>query len=125
MTVGRPGMAEYHKHGAASFRQGRLRGRAGGFDAGLLIINDRSRPTPGLRRRHLDRKSCPDGGWKLGVHIADVAYFIPPGSDIDVRKDRCNSVYLPRRVIPMIPELLSNGICSLQEAFTASASRRS
>jgi ribonuclease R len=56
------------------------------------------------------------GGWDLAVHIADVAHFIPPASAIDVEaKDRCNSVYLPRRVIPMIPELLSNGICSLQE----------
>lgn len=56
------------------------------------------------------------GGWELGVHIADVAHFIPPGSAIDDEaKDRSNSVYLPRLVIPMIPEILSNGICSLQE----------
>jgi ribonuclease R len=55
-------------------------------------------------------------GWELGVHIADVAHFIPPGSPVDEEaRDRANSVYLPRLVIPMIPELLSNGICSLQE----------
>jgi ribonuclease R len=56
------------------------------------------------------------GGFELGVHIADVAHFIEPGSPLDEEaKDRSNSCYLPRLVIPMLPELLSNGICSLQE----------
>lgn len=56
-------------------------------------------------------------GWELGVHIADVAHFIAPGSALDVEaRERGNSVYLPRLVIPMLPEVLSNGICSLQEA---------
>lgn len=55
-------------------------------------------------------------GWKLGVHIADVANFVTPGTALDDEaKDRGNSVYLPRLVIPMLPEILSNGICSLQE----------
>jgi ribonuclease R len=62
-------------------------------------------------------KRLDDGGWELGVHIADVAHFIPPGSDLDTEaRDRANSCYLPRHVIPMLPEVLSNGICSLQEA---------
>ncbi len=55
-------------------------------------------------------------GWELGIHIADVAHFIEPTSALDEEaKVRGNSVYLPRLVIPMLPEILSNGICSLQE----------
>ena len=62
------------------------------------------------------RSDTVEGGWELGVHIADVAHFIPRGSPLDVEAaDRSNSCYLPRLVIPMLPELLSNGICSLQE----------
>ncbi len=58
-----------------------------------------------------------DKGWELGVHIADVAAFVKPGGALDaVARERGNSVYLPQRVIPMLPEVLSNGICSLQEA---------
>ncbi len=67
-------------------------------------------------------------GWELGVHIADVAHFIEPGSALDEEaRERGNSVYLPRLVIPMLPEVLSNGICSLQEGvprFTKSAFMR-
>ncbi|MHC4809398.1 MAG: ribonuclease R family protein [Planctomycetota bacterium] len=54
--------------------------------------------------------------WVLGVHIADVAHFVRPGTTLDSEaRDRGNSVYLPRLVLPMLPEILSNGICSLQE----------
>ncbi|MCA9296018.1 MAG: RNB domain-containing ribonuclease, partial [Phycisphaerales bacterium] len=56
------------------------------------------------------------GEWELGVHIADVAHFVKKGSPLDRdAMERGNSVYLPRRVLPMLPEVLSNGVCSLQE----------
>ena len=66
-----------------------------------------------------------DETWELGVHIADVAHFVEDRGEIDLEAERRgNSVYLPRRVLPMIPEILSNGVCSLQEGvprFTKSA----
>lgn len=55
------------------------------------------------------------GNWELMVHIADVAHFVPLGSPLDEEaKKRATSVYLPDRVIPMLPEIISNHLASLQ-----------
>lgn len=66
-----------------------------------------------------------DGHWHLGVHIADVAHFVQPGSPLDDEAyQRGTSVYLPDRVIPMLPELISNSLASLQQGkvrYTKSA----
>jgi ribonuclease R len=56
-----------------------------------------------------------NGHWLLGVHIADVSHFVEPKTPLDREAfDRATSVYLPDRVIPMLPEIISNNLASLQ-----------
>ncbi|MCZ2084511.1 MAG: ribonuclease R, partial [Flavobacteriales bacterium] len=66
-----------------------------------------------------------NGNWEIGVHIADVSHYVTPGTIIDTEAyKRATSVYLVDRVVPMLPEVLSNDVCSLrpnEEKYTFSA----
>ena len=63
----------------------------------------------------LSVKKLNNGNWEIGVHIADVSYYVEKGGIIDKEAvERATSVYLVDRVIPMLPEVLSNNICSLK-----------
>lgn len=61
-------------------------------------------------------RPLPKGGWELAVHIADVAYYVQPGSALDAEaRLRGNSTYLPDRVLPMLPPRLCDDLCSLKQ----------
>lgn len=66
-----------------------------------------------------------NGNWEIGVHIADVSHYVVPGTILDAEAyKRASSVYLVDRVVPMLPEVLSNDVCSLrpnEEKYTFSA----
>mgnify|MGYP003651390936 FL=1 len=73
----------------------------------------------------LSLRKLENGNWEIGVHIADVTHYVRPGSIIEKEAcERATSVYLVDRVVPMLPERLSNGLCSLrpnEEKLTYSA----
>lgn len=73
----------------------------------------------------LSLKKLDNGNYQIGVHIADVSQFVRPGTELDKEAyDRAFSVYLVDRTIPMLPEILSNGLCSLnpnEDRFAFSA----
>ncbi|HXH19374.1 MAG TPA: ribonuclease R [Chitinophagales bacterium] len=63
----------------------------------------------------LSIQQLPSGHWEVGVHIADVTHYVKPGSALDKdAAERATSVYLVDRVLPMLPEKLSNKVCSLR-----------
>ena len=65
------------------------------------------------------------GGWVVIVAIADVASYVRPGSALDKEaRKRGNSVYFPDRVVPMLPERISNDLCSLKAEEARALSRR-
>jgi ribonuclease R len=102
------------REAAAAFRETDLDGRED-FTGGVVVTID-----PADARDFDDAVSVErdeqSGHWRLTVHIADVAHFAPPGGALDREaRKRGNSVYLPQRVLPMFPEVVSNHLASLQE----------
>ncbi|MCS3867468.1 ribonuclease R [Chryseobacterium ginsenosidimutans] len=73
----------------------------------------------------LSMRKLDNGNWEIGVHIADVSHYVVPGTLLDDEAyQRATSVYLVDRVVPMLPEVLSNDVCSLrpnEDKFTFSA----
>ena len=105
---------EEARDAAAAFDETDLDGREDFTDDVVITID------PADARDFDDAVSLtrdPDSGhWQLTVHIADVAHFAPPGGALDREaRRRATSVYLPQRVIPMFPEIISNSLASLQQ----------
>jgi len=88
----------------------------------VKVLGDRGEPgidTQSIIARDFDDaislQKLDNGHWELGVHIADVSHFVPHRSDLDDEAyARATSIYLPDQVIPMLPEIISNNLASLQ-----------
>jgi ribonuclease R len=109
-----PDALEEARHLAAGFHENNLEGRED-FTDWLTITIDPvdARDFDDAVSLTVDPKSK---HWQLGVHIADVSRFAPHGGALDREaRRRGTSVYLPQRVIPMFPEIISNGLASLQQ----------
>ncbi|MEM7314877.1 MAG: ribonuclease R [Planctomycetota bacterium] len=103
---------ECAREAAAEFDETNLEGRRDLTNVPVLTIDPKD-------ARDFDDaislKQLENGHWQLGVHIADVSHFVKENSALDAEaRNRATSVYLPDRVIPMIPEIISNNLASLQ-----------
>jgi len=101
---------------AAAMQPTRLGAREDLRDLPLVTIDPRdARDHDDAVWAEADTSSDNPGGWRLIVAIADVGHFVRPGQALDREaRRRGNSVYLPDRVVPMLPETLSNDLCSLK-----------
>lgn len=105
-----PETLEQTKKYPATVRAGDRKGRVDLRELPLITIDSET------ARDFDDAVYCEQQGrgWRLVVAIADVSFYVKPGDAVDQDAyERGNSVYFPRRVIPMLPEALSNGLCSL------------
>jgi ribonuclease R len=109
-----PDALEEARDAAAAFREDDLDGRED-FTKQLVVTIDP------VDARDFDdavsvERDAHSGHWTLTVHIADVGHFAPPGGALDREaRKRATSVYLPQRVLPMFPEIISNHLASLQQ----------
>ncbi len=107
-----PDCIEQARGAASAFKPQKAKGREDISDKVILTIDP---PDAKDFDDAISLERDAQGHWVLGIHIADVSEFIPPGSPLDEEaRSRGNSIYLPGKTIPMLPEILSNGICSLQ-----------